>query len=113
VVDSVLDFNTINGTGPNVTEVKETLVTAIRNANFSFNINNATINATEIPEANGQCIYNLIVFSCYSRSLLHCEPFANEGHSHNHSCLLIITQTHTHTILKEMLSLWLRLIVSW
>ncbi|KAG1956163.1 hypothetical protein F2P79_008000 [Pimephales promelas] len=52
VVDSVLDFNTTNGSGPNVTQVKDILVEAIRNSSFTFNITNTSINATEIPEAS-------------------------------------------------------------
>ncbi|XP_056106407.1 uncharacterized protein LOC130084905 [Rhinichthys klamathensis goyatoka] len=62
VVDSVLEFDSTNGTSPNVTDVKDTLVTAVTNGNFNFTINNSSINTTDIPETSGQCIYRLIFF---------------------------------------------------
>ncbi|XP_077102463.1 uncharacterized protein LOC143753698 isoform X1 [Siphateles boraxobius] len=52
VIDSVLEFDSTNGTSPNVTDVKDTLVTAITNGNFSFTINNSSINTTDIPETS-------------------------------------------------------------
>ncbi|CAM4479281.1 unnamed protein product [Leuciscus chuanchicus] len=52
VTDSVLEFDSTNGTSPNVTEVKDTLVTAITNGNFNFTINNSSINTTDIPETS-------------------------------------------------------------
>ncbi|KAK7165948.1 hypothetical protein R3I93_005891 [Phoxinus phoxinus] len=47
VVDSELEFDSTNGTSPNVTDVKDTLATAITNGNFSFPINSSTISVTE------------------------------------------------------------------
>ncbi|XDV15488.1 hypothetical protein PO909_015567 [Leuciscus waleckii] len=50
VTDSVLEFDSTNGTSPNVTDVKDTLVTAIMNGSLNFTINNSSINTTDIPE---------------------------------------------------------------
>lgn len=74
VTDSVLEFDTTNGTSPNVTDVKDTLVKAIENGNFSLAINSSSISATDITETNGQCIYRFIFF-LLDTCLLHCEPF--------------------------------------
>ncbi|XDV15492.1 hypothetical protein PO909_015568 [Leuciscus waleckii] len=52
VIDSVLEFDSTNGTSPNVTDVKDTLVTAITNGSFNFTINNSSINTTDIPETS-------------------------------------------------------------
>ncbi|CAM4479318.1 unnamed protein product [Leuciscus chuanchicus] len=49
VIDSVLEFDSTNGTSPNVTDVKDTLVTAITNGSFNFTI---IQNATSIAEIN-------------------------------------------------------------
>jgi len=61
-VDSVLEFDTTNGSAPNATQVKDILVAAIKNENLTLQINESSISATEITDTNGQCIYKLIVF---------------------------------------------------
>ncbi|WP_272689918.1 hypothetical protein [Providencia sp. PROV020] len=54
VTDSVLEFNTTAVASPNVAEVKDTLIAAIANGNFSFSVDNTSITATVITDsANG------------------------------------------------------------
>ena len=53
VTDSVLGFDATNSTSPNVTDVKETLVTAIANGSFNFTIDNSSISAADITETSG------------------------------------------------------------
>ncbi|ROL46442.1 hypothetical protein DPX16_21626 [Anabarilius grahami] len=50
VTDSVLEFNTANSASPDVTEVKNTLIAAITNGNFSFKVDNTSIISAVIPE---------------------------------------------------------------
>ncbi|XDV15491.1 hypothetical protein PO909_015568 [Leuciscus waleckii] len=52
VTDSVLEFDSTNGTSPKVTDVIDTLVTAITNGVFNFTINNSSISATDITETS-------------------------------------------------------------
>lgn len=61
VTDSVLGFNTTTIASPNVAEVKDTLIAAIANGNFSFSVDKTSITATVITDS-GQYIYKLIFF---------------------------------------------------
>ncbi|XP_067261196.1 uncharacterized protein zgc:111983 [Chanodichthys erythropterus] len=51
VTDSVLEFNTTAIAIPNAAEVKNTLIAAIANGNFSFSVDNTSITATVIPDS--------------------------------------------------------------
>lgn len=61
VVDSVLQFDASNGTSPNLTEVKNTLIEAA--GNLSFQIDTTSINVTDIS-SSGQCIFKDVFPTC-------------------------------------------------
>ncbi|XP_056106408.1 uncharacterized protein LOC130084906 [Rhinichthys klamathensis goyatoka] len=83
VIDSVIEFDSTNGTSPNVTDVKDTLVTAVTNGNFNFTINNSSINTTDIPETSGQCIYRLFFFLNNTCNNSKYEPNCNSSYESN------------------------------
>ncbi len=78
VADTILEFdntNNTNNTSPNVTDVKNTFDDAIKNGNFSFPADPASVNVTDIPI--GQYLFRYI-FSLLDRCLLHFQPKRND-----------------------------------
>lgn len=56
VADSVFEFDNTNNTSPNVTEVTNTFTEAVKTGNFSFSVDEKSINATDITNS-GQCVF--------------------------------------------------------
>ncbi len=71
VADTILEFDNTNNTSPNVTDVTNTFVDAIKNGNLSFPVNSTSITNTDIT--NGQYLFRYI-FSLLDRCLLHFQP---------------------------------------
>ncbi len=59
VADTIVEFDNTNNTSPNVTDVKNTFVDAIRKGNFSFPADDTSVNVTDIT--NGQYLFRYIV----------------------------------------------------
>lgn len=53
VTDSILEFNTTNGSSPNTTDVKDTLIKAIADGNFSFPVDNSSITVAVVSDPIG------------------------------------------------------------
>ncbi len=60
MADTILEFDNTNNTSPNVTDVKNTFVDAIKNGNFSFPVDAASVNVTDITI--GKYLFRYIVF---------------------------------------------------
>ncbi len=56
VADSVFEFDNTNNTSPNVTEVTNTFTEAVKTGNFSFSVDETSINVTDIT-TSGQCVF--------------------------------------------------------
>ncbi|XP_052460936.1 mucin-5AC-like isoform X2 [Carassius gibelio] len=48
VTDSVLEFNTTAGTAPNVTDVKDTFISAVNSGNLNFTVDNTSVRVADI-----------------------------------------------------------------
>ncbi|XP_067298585.1 uncharacterized protein [Pseudorasbora parva] len=77
-VDSVLQFDSSNSSAPNASQVVDTLTAAIASGNFSFKVDNTSINVTVIPDTNATTVSPASGLAEYNITFKMNEVFSND-----------------------------------